>query len=163
MTKANGQRLGCTQAGHRRAPTPGNCADHLCRPPVSSQGLAPSLEELPFPPPIHLATLWPLLQPEQAEGDRWREGCRQPWGGMCLQQSGGAGSPCKERVGEDGRGEGSTLVQVSQIPSPHACLWSSCTGSSLVVQGSIRFWVCVCREPPNKTQSLAARSFRSWQ
>lgn len=84
----------------------------------ASQGLAPQFRGAPFPSPIHLATVWPLLQPEQAEGDRWREGCRQPWGGMCLQQSGGASSPCKERVGEDSRGEGSTMVYVSQGPSP---------------------------------------------
>ena len=170
MRKGAGQRLGCTGAGDRLAPAPGNCAEHLCRPPSQPpSSLHPSSETLPFPPPIHLATLWPLLQPEQAEGDRWREGCRQRGEGCVFSRVEETGVPVRKEWGRTAGERGALWSGFPKDPS-HPKLPPSCTSSVLLYRVLTRgpglhhvLGRGRCREIPNKTQSLATRSFHSWQ
>lgn len=117
--------------GHRQWLERGQACTHSWRltvwttfaDPASFPGLSPQFRKPSFSlPPLHLATLSPRCSLSR-QRSRWREGCRQQRGGICLQQSGGAGSPYKEWVGElltgwrRKEGGGRSLVQVSKRPS----------------------------------------------
>lgn len=154
--------------GHRQWLERGQACTHSWRlavwttfaDPASFPGLSPQFRKPSFSlPPLHLATLSPRCSLSR-QRSRWREGCRQQRGGICLRQSGGAGSPYKEWVGElqtgwrRKEGGGSSLVQVSKRPStPKA---SPLTHAFSVLSHSV-FFYRVLTTGPDLHQVLGGR------